>query len=483
MRTGSTLACLLIATFALVTTAAQSPQVPGLRVGAARVDITPPLAAGSPARTYDHEQLFARAIVLDNGTTRAALVSLDQGGVSDDLWAAASKAIAAEIDAPVTNVLISATHTHSSNAGGTVGRGGPPPAAGTVGRGGGAPPAPGAAPTAPPTPPLVTPILEAVRQAKSALQPARVGFGHGSSWLNVNRDTIDPETRKWTQAPNPDAASDKTVAVLKFETPAGVPIAAYVNYAMHPVNGYLAGFVSADFPGAAMRYIEQTYGDRMVALFSQGASGDQNPLYLRAGTNMMASRTGIPVTGNVLVREKVEAPLREGTAPSTAGDAKVRDRLLRWIESQGQLLGEEVIRVMTNTTRLDTQPRVRGVQTTISCPGRTRTGTIVREGAPGEYASGAPVQIRLGALLVGDTALASINAEVYTLISQRIKQQSPLSNTVVVTLANGRAGSGYIPDDASYGHETFQVLGTRLQPGCAEKAIADGLTQLISDNR
>ena len=83
---------------------------------------------------------------------------------------------------------------------------------------------------------------------------------------------------------------DKTVAVIKFETPEGQPIAAYIDYAMHPVNGYLAGFTSADFAGATSRWVEQAYGDKMVAVFAQGASGDQNPLYLRAATNALASR-------------------------------------------------------------------------------------------------------------------------------------------------------------------------------------------------
>jgi hypothetical protein len=58
------------------------------------------------------------------------------------------------------------------------------------------------------------------------MQPARFGFGTGSSWLNVNRDAVDPATRKWTQAPDLQGPSDKTVAVLKFESLSGRPIAA-----------------------------------------------------------------------------------------------------------------------------------------------------------------------------------------------------------------------------------------------------------------
>ena len=54
--------------------------------------------------------------------------------------------------------------------------------------------------------------------------------------LNVNRDAIDAETRRWTQAPNREAYSDKTVAVLRFESLSGVPIAAYINYAMYRVT-------------------------------------------------------------------------------------------------------------------------------------------------------------------------------------------------------------------------------------------------------
>ena len=63
------------------------------------------------------------------------------------------------------------------------------------------------------------------------------------------------------------------------------------------------------------------------------------------------------------------------------------------------------------------------------------------------------------------------------------KSQSPLANTFVVTLANGMANSGYIPNDAAIGAFTFQVLSSRLKPGCAETAIANGwvdLTQAAS---
>ena len=430
----------------------------GLRVGAARLDVTPPGdPAYPPSGRYAHERLYVRAIVLDHGGTRAALGGADQGGLGEDVWAQASKQIASELGCPAENVILSATHSHSA------GPAGPPVF----------PPRQDAAKT-------VASILDAVRQAKAALQPALVGVGAGLSYLNVNRDAVSEETHLWTQAPNPGGPSDKTVAVLQLTTPGGEPIAAYVNYAMHPINGYLVGITSADVPGAMCRYVEQQFDDTMVAVFAQGPSGDQNPLYLRPSTNALASLAGVPITGFEMAREAIEAPLREGKVPRGKLDPKVADTLERWIESEGQLLGEEVIRVMTQTTRMASDVRLWGAQTNLTCPARRRTNTG-REGSPGAYEDAPdPVVIRLGVLGIGDTALATVNGEVYSAIGQRLKRQSPLANTVLVTLANGRANSGYIPDDAAFGAYTFQVLGSRLKPGCAEQGIADGLTELVT---
>ena len=451
-------ACALAALF-ICTSAFGAPAERGhLRVGAARVDITPPINPQyPPSGKYEHEHLYVRSIVLDNGVTRAALLNADLGNMPEDVWANASKQIAEELKCPVENIIMSAIHTHSGTPAGP----------------------PTAAPSMPPTTTVVTAMLDAVRQAKAKLQPAQVGFGTGFSYLNANRDAVSDETHRWTQAPNLNAVSDKTVAVVTFTTLAGDPIAAYVNYAMHPINGYLVGITSADFPGAASRYVEEAFDDKMVMVFTQGASGDQNPLLMRPSTNALASLSGVKVTGYDLVREDIEAPLRDGKVPFGRIDPKLANRLERWIESEGDVLGEEVIRVITNSQNRSSEVPIWGAQKMISCPGRVRTNTG-REGEPGTYKDGDPVNIRLGMIGVGDIALTAVNAELYTMIAQRTKRHSPMANTVVVTLANGRASSGYIPDDASFGHNTFQVLGSRLKPGCAEQGIASGLDDLVS---
>src|SRR6185369_7939668 len=274
--------------------------------------------------TSIRDHLFARAIVLDNGVSRAVLVGIDLIGIDEDLWADASKQISQELQCPLVNIIVSATHDHSS----------PYPDWG--------------GPNAPPDPnlpgfrtKLKQGVIDAVRQAKAKLQPARMGFGTGVTYLNVNRDAIHPETRLWHQGPNLEGVSDKTVVVLKFETLTGEPIAVHVNYAMHAIDYYMMAILSADFPGATSRYIEQAYNDKMVAVWSTGAAGDQNPLYLRVF--------------NAARKAKDAADKDPDAAPALA---KAVSDLNNWVDSMGRVMGEEVLRVMDATKRTSTQARI-----------------------------------------------------------------------------------------------------------------------------
>ncbi len=396
-----------------------SAQSGGLRVGAARVDVTPSDAPAAAVR----DRLYVRAIVIDNGATRSVLISADQGGVNEATWATTSKQIAAEMAMPVEHILISATHTHS---------------------GGGQPGVPGA-------------IVEAVRQARARLRPAVIGFGRGNAYLNVNRDAIHPTTRLWYQGPNLEGVSDKTVSVVSFWTPENTPIAAYYSYAMHPINFYQSGLMSADFPGEAARHLEQVLGSDFVPLFVQAPSGDQNPLH---------SYISSPVTAP-------EIPRKEGDTTSRA----LRVGANETVVAEGVMLAREVLRVMFTTSARSGDARIRGAQKTVSCPGRTRLDNA-RQGVPGQYEDGPDVNIRVGLLRIGDVAMATVNAEVYTQIGLRLRRESPLANLMPITLTNGSAGSGYIPNDASFNHYTFQVLGSRLKSGCAESGIAGAVLDL-----
>jgi neutral ceramidase len=92
------------------------------------------------------------------------------------------------------------------------------------------------------------------------------------------------------------------------------------------------------------------------------------------------------------------------------------------------------------------------------------------------------VEIKLSLLRLGDIPIGGVNAEVFNLIAQRLKRESPYAQTMMATLTNGSARSGYIPNDTAYGMYTFEVLSSRLQPGCAETAIVNGILTLIEDS-
>lgn len=215
----------------------------------------------------------------------------------------------------------------------------------------------------------------------------------------------------------------------------------------------------------------------MVALWTSGAAGDQNPLYWRLGEPAIAAqkRPQLAAAGGnphdvIALANFVEATI----------DPKTLQLGTRLINSIGQLLGEEVIRVLDNITRTTAKIRIWGAQRMLTCPGRRRLDNG-REGAPGVYEDGDPVNLRLGLLVIGTVAFAAVAGEPYTAIGQQVKQMAPYGHTMMVTLANGRS-VGYIPDDAAYARHTFQVLSTRLKQGYAEQAIVNTLLDLMEQS-
>jgi neutral ceramidase len=435
-----------------------------LRVGTAKVDITSPEDALPPGYRSIHDHVYARAIVLDNQVTRAVVLGADLGMFTEDSYEELAQRIGQEVGCPIENILMSGTHTHGSPSPGTK----PPPGrqsnvldsfdipyAERIKEG----------------------VFEAVRQANTKLQPARVGYGTGQFYVNVNGDAVHPDTRLWYQGPNLDGPSDKTVAVVKFESLSGEPIAVYINYAMHANLMFMRNEISGGFPGATSRYIEEVYDDQVVAIWTAGAAGDQNPLYLRPAEPAFAAQKRAKFVASGGDPDNVIALANYMDATL---DPKTLDLGARLVNSIGQLLGEEVIRVMGNIKRTRSEVRIWGAQRKVTCPGRRRINTG-REGAPGTYVDADPIDIRLSLIMIGQIALVGVTGEVYTLISQRLKREAPLAYVVMVTIANGKS-VGYILDDTAYERHTFQALGTRIKKGCAEKAIVDNVLEMMDQS-
>ena len=278
-----------------------------------------------------------------------------------------------------------------------------------------------------------------------------------------------------------DFGREGLVAVLKFESVTGEPIAVYYNYAVHAVIAGQLDQVSGDIPGAASRYVEDSFDERIVAVWSSGAAGDQNPIYFQQTYDLREIRIKDYAKRGVDIANAMP-PGGEGLDRKNPAVARLMNQQRQMVSSMGQFLGEEVLHVMRGIERMDTAVPLHGGFTTFSCPGRERTNQG-RAGFEGTYKDGPPVEIRLGLLRLGDVMIGAVNAEVFNPIAQRLKQESPYKATMMSTLTNGGARSGYIPDDESFGKYTFEVLSSRLKPGCAESAIVNGILGLIDGSR
>jgi hypothetical protein len=453
---------------AFLISAAASAQ---LRVGAAKVDITPDAGKLPEPFVAIHDHLFTRAILIENGKTSALLMNLDAGKISPFLYQQVSEEISKRYGIPLDNMVISAVHDHASV-----------PSLGGEG-------ATSVRPMSPNMQAFIDKVkagmLEAVQEAKASLQPAEMGFGVGNVYLNVNRDAIDPKTRKWAQESNLEFPSDKTLAVIEFRKPnGGEPIAIYFNYAMHAVTMFLREQISGDFPEAAAQYVEGVYSDKVVAEWTVAAAGDQNPLYLRAinaiGEQRIHQEMDPAKPGDEGGAEYGAAIMRLFVGPAQRPmqpmDPKLEEQSWRVVQAIGTIMGEETLRVMDGIDDFTTSGVIEGASKDIACPGRKRLDAG-REGSPGTYEDGPPVKIGFGALRVGDVVIEHNDSEIYNKIGQEAMAASPFRKTLMVGLANG--GGGYIPTDDAFGRYTFQVVGNRLKPGCAEMGIVNGMGKIV----
>ncbi len=228
------------------------------QVGFAKRDITPQKPTpmwGYGARHAALSQgvldpLLAKAIVIQVGDDRLALVGLDIGrGPTADMM----HQIRTEVkkQAGVGHVMICGSHSHHGPVIELTDREG-------FGRG----TFDDAVAYSKRLPEL---LIEAIVEAAGNVQPARIGVAKVELELNRNRHT--------KQRPKP---TDPELAVIRFDGEDGKPLAVLVNYAAHPVTlpGEVLKF-SPDYPGALQAQVEDALDTNCV--FIQGASGDMSP--------------------------------------------------------------------------------------------------------------------------------------------------------------------------------------------------------------
>ena len=137
------------------------------------------------------------------------------------------------------------------------------------------------------------------------------------------------------------------------------------------MNYYLSGVISADFPGEAARYVEEMFDNRTVAVFSQGASGDQNPRLAYSAPFRFRPRLGSTETRGL--NPQRAATERQAIPPENfAAYKKAMARTSDYVVMLGTMIGTTVTRVMREDIKPVDSAKIWGAQQRITCPGRER---------------------------------------------------------------------------------------------------------------
>jgi hypothetical protein len=200
-----------------------------------------------------HDDLHAKALVLEKDGIRAALVSLDLISTTQELVAEARREIERSTGIPGRNCMISATHAHTG------------------------------------------PVL-----AGRHMKDGTVGWNPG---------VLNPRILK------PAGPIDPDVPVVYFETPSRNPIALYVNHAVHLDN--IGGTrISADLPYTLSRLLADVKGAEMVTLYTSGTCGDVNHIKVNWGERQQgfanAARMGNILAAAVLKTLSALKPVEPG---------------------------------------------------------------------------------------------------------------------------------------------------------------------------
>ena len=312
-----------------------------LLVGAAEVDITPPvgtaLCGALQPRTSVGVQdpLTIKAIVLESGGVKIAYVLLDLIALERADGDAAVALASRRTGIPRSHIVWAASHTHTG-----------PYTADLLGshinrkwlaR-------------------LPDFFAQAVKQADECRRPARMSLERGySSRLIENRRfkfKDGREINEWLLHHGEDdiqclgsaAPIDPEVGIVCFDDTQGVPIAILWHYTLHTNANFGVRF-SADYPGVVAGRLRERFGGGVVPIFMPGAFADINPCYtsyrqvgdVLADVILARLEKRKPYKGRIplgAVKEEVVVPRRDYTV----------DQERRILDSQWRPVDQEVFR-------------------------------------------------------------------------------------------------------------------------------------------
>lgn len=435
--------------------------------GAATSNITPPLGelvvgGWKPLPADDvHDELHARCLVLDDGSTRIAIVLCDNVGIPREVFDTAKQLIEAETGLDASRMLMAATHTHSAST------------------------ARGAnAMTYDKTLTnyqqfLARRIADGVRRAIKRLEPAQIGWGSTSvpSQVFNRRWYVEDETQRRNPfggvdqvRMNPSGSAvlmrpagpvDPEVAFLSVRATDGRPIALLANYSLHYVGGVPARTISADYFAIFAEHLAERLGVGkqdvpFVGIMSNGTSGDVNNINFANRGPRLAPYEKMRQVGELVANQVYEAHKA----------VVFKDHV-----SLGMMQRELQLKVRKPDDALLAYVKQIAARSADEKPYHVHEKTYADRvnllaNSPDE------VSVILQAIRIGDLGIASIPFEVFTEIGLEIKEKSPLAKSFVIELANG--SYGYLPTPAQHalgGYETW--IGTNKVEKHASRKITD----------
>lgn len=425
-----------------------------LKAGSAQVNITPPvgtvLVGQWVARksTGVNDELFANALVLDNGNTKFAMVSCDVLAIGNTTKRSIRDIIRRETDISPDNVFLCATHTHTG-----------PAVVSALGTNA----------DEAYTQQFINLVAGSVKMANDRMEDANLGIGSGSApgWAFPRRYWMkDGTVRMHPRKGDPDIVrvqgeADPELNVLFVERLSGEPIAVMVNFACHATVVGGDRIVSADYPGAVRDTIKKVLGNDVVVLYGNGPCGDvcqidvENPKRsefghawrARMGLALACEALKVMAATDLLPPEELMMEIRKENLDIPIREVP-QDRLA------------EARRIFAGRS-LDEPPTVKD--------DIIRRELILlaeqREKDPCAHAE-------LMAVRIGKSAIIGIPGEFFAGLGTRIKLASPWKPTFVVELSNGCVG--YIPTLEAFsggGYETDLVRSSKLIPEAGDMIV------------
>ncbi|HET8546393.1 MAG TPA: hypothetical protein VFL57_00235 [Bryobacteraceae bacterium] len=432
-----------------------------LRVGRAAVSITPPVGApigssyGLTPAAAIHDDLFAKAIVLEVDGVKAAMMACDLISLRQPIVAEARRLIASTTGLRPDQVILSSTHCHAGPQMHPLFLAMVPDAARALGEKYVAE--------------LPGKIAEAVRRAEADLRLARAWAAtEREHTISFNRRYLmrDGSVQMNPRRGSPDIVRpvgpiDPEVSVVYFDTPDGTPIATHVNFALH-VAIVSGREVSSDYPGVLAKLLAQAKGPGMLTLFTNGMSGNINHIDLneprQLGGTAEAARVGTILAARVLNAYQHVRPI----AP---GRLAVRTQPVELPTPQVSAADVE---------------RAKQTMAKFSKPGAPPFLDVVHAWKVIDVAElrGKPIATEVQAITLGDeVAWVGMPGDVFVELGLAVKQNSPFRQTIM-SEQSGSGAISYVPNRKAFPEGAYEVISARFAPGGGEM-LSDAAIRLL----